>query len=108
MKYGKRLASCLFEIYPEANSLEYLDYDGEVKCFMRNGVFEIIRYIPCELGDSTEPIYRKDVFVRGEEVEVLNNGKWDKAIFVCVDENNNFTTNIMTYFEEQIRKPQPK
>ena len=29
MKYGKRLASYLFEIYPEAESLKYLDYEEQ-------------------------------------------------------------------------------
>ena len=104
MKYGKRLASYLFEIYPEATSIR-VGLDGGY-CNITSGNYLIS--VPCDFGDSTKSIYRKDVYVRGEEVEVLNNKKWDKAIFVCVDENNNFTTNIITYFEDQIRKPQPK
>ena len=105
MKYGKRLASYLFEIYPEATSIR-VGLEGGY-CNITSGNYLIS--VPCDFGDSTKSIYRKDVFVRGEEVEVMTFSaqEWKKDVFHYVSDRL-FNCKNGNFNFKAIRKPQPK
>ena len=110
MKFSKRLASMLFEIYPDAVSVEY----RHKQYWALNGNDEsfIINNYHCDPPDSGEPTEykREDVFVYGDEVEWRETGcmwnfigyKDDSHIYVDSE------SDLMRWHTSDVRRPQPK
>lgn len=135
MKFSKRLASMLFEIYPEARSMRYYEYGYDKYNCVLNGkvgfhfkltcephridtleardvtdVFEEVITQPADEGEPTE-YKREDVFVYGDIVEVKESSSlkdvWVLGKFISYWDNR-IITNFWSIDEEDVRKPQPK
>lgn len=136
MKFGKRLCSMLFEIYPDAHTISF--NDKKDRLYMSGDAFvlwgeELNSYqdvlknpsgatfkfnkFACNPPDEGEPTEytRDEIFVHGDEVEFkLRENKWVKGIFshyennVCIVKrpHQEYVFSFESCSYDLVRKPQ--